>query len=143
MIVNAEAWRTKQGAITRFVQAWRGAADALHADSAAMKSYADSVHLPPELIEKAMRAAFPKPALQTDQVAGLDEIVSDAVKRKTVDSPPGKDRLAEFTSCRRANKMAGLSPGHRQTKCQRDYLRAHSPCDFTLAPAAFAMHWLA
>jgi NitT/TauT family transport system substrate-binding protein len=96
MIVNADAWRAKQEAITRFARAWREGLEVLQADASAIKSYAQSIHLPAELVERAVRDSFPKQALQTDQVAGLDEITGDAVRRKILDSAPGKDRLAEF-----------------------------------------------
>jgi NitT/TauT family transport system substrate-binding protein len=95
MVVNAEAWRAKRAVLTRFAQAWRGVIDTLH-DSGSIGSYAQSVHLPPDLIEKAARNAFPKSSLQADRLEGIDEIVSDAVRRKIVASPPGKDQLAEF-----------------------------------------------
>lgn len=96
MIVNADAWRAKQDALTRFARAWRMAVDTLHSDPTAIKSYAQAVNLPPELIEKAVRGALPKAALQTDRIDGLDDIVSDAVNRKIVDAALGKDKLAEF-----------------------------------------------
>lgn len=95
-VVNTDAWRAKQGALTRFVSAWRAALDALEGDPAAARMYAQTVHVEPELVEKSVRDAFPKSALQTDQIGALDDIVSDAVKRKVVDAPPDKNRLAEF-----------------------------------------------
>jgi NitT/TauT family transport system substrate-binding protein len=95
VVVNAEAWRTKKDALTRFVRAWREMGDKL-SSAEAIKAYSQTVHIDPKAIEGAAAKSFPKSALQTDVVLGLNEIADDAVKQMLIDAPLTKEQIAEF-----------------------------------------------
>lgn len=95
-LVNAEALQKKKDALLRFVSAWREAGDSLYASAEARKSYAQAVHIAPEIVEEGIRNFFPKAALQNETLSPLDDIVADAMKRKIVEAAPAKDRLSDF-----------------------------------------------
>lgn len=96
LIVNADALKTKQDAIMRFVAGYRAAVDWMYSDPKAIKMYADKIHSTEELIKTSIREFHPKEALQTDEMKDLDGIQRDAVKLKFVDKPFTKEQLAEF-----------------------------------------------
>ncbi len=97
-VVDAETLQKKKEVLGRFVLAWREAADALYANENARKAYAQAVNVAPDVIENALRDYFPKSALQTATVSGLDEIASDAVKQRILAALLPKERLSEFVA---------------------------------------------
>jgi NitT/TauT family transport system substrate-binding protein len=97
-IVSTETSQKKRDVLVRFVRAWREAADALYASDATRKAYAQTINVPADVIEIAVRDYFPKSALQTDTLSGLDDIVNDAVRRKIIDTAPAKDLLSAFAA---------------------------------------------
>jgi NitT/TauT family transport system substrate-binding protein len=96
LIVNANALKDRNDAITRFVRAYREAVDWMYSDAEAIKRYAAKTNLPEDLIKESVTNFHPKTAMQTDEVKDLDGIMRDAVKLKFLDAPLSKEQIAEF-----------------------------------------------
>lgn len=96
VIVNADALKSRNDAIMRFVKGWREAVDWMYADPQATKLYAEKIHSTEDLIEKSVTEFQPKAAMQSDHIADVEGIVRDAVKLKFLDQPLSKEQLAEF-----------------------------------------------
>jgi NitT/TauT family transport system substrate-binding protein len=96
IIVNADALKTKHDAIMRFVQAYRESVEWMYSDPKAVEMYSNKIHKPVELLKTSMTKFHPKAALQTDHMADLDGIVTDAVKLKFLEKPLTKEQLTEL-----------------------------------------------
>ena len=96
LIVNANALVQKHDAIVRFMQAYRETVDWMYADPKAIQMYAAKLQADEGLIKDLVKEFDPKPALQTDAMADLDQAMSSAVKLKFLDAPLSKEQLAEF-----------------------------------------------
>ena len=96
IIVNANALKDKRDAIMRFARGYREAVDWMYADSKALEMYAQKVQQPVDILAESLKEFHPKTAMQTDQMADLDNAVADAVKLKFLDAPLTKEQVAEF-----------------------------------------------
>ncbi len=96
IIVNADALKTKHDAIMRFVDAYRESVDWMYSDPKAIEMYAKKIKRSEELIKGSVAKFHPKPTMQTDHMAELDEANKDAVALKFLEKPLTKEQLAEF-----------------------------------------------
>ena len=85
----------KKPVIDRYIQAYRETVDAMYADPAALKAYADFVGIPEAIAKRTRDDFFPKEAVSPDAIVGLETIVPDAVLLKYTAQPLTKDQLAE------------------------------------------------
>jgi NitT/TauT family transport system substrate-binding protein len=95
-VVNADTLHNRHDAVMRFVQAFRETLDWMYSDPAAMKMYADSLHMEVGPVKAAIEKFQPKSAKQFDQVLDMDGIVADGIKNKFLDAPLTKEQIAEF-----------------------------------------------
>ena len=77
-VTNASILTRRRDAIARFMQAYRETVDWMYADAAALNVYKDYSGLP-EAIVRRVRALIPKAAMHPDTIAGMDQIVAEAV----------------------------------------------------------------
>src|SRR6185295_5812858 len=96
IIVNANALKEKRDEIMRFAKGYREAVDWMYADPQALQMYYEKVKQQVDILAESLKEFHPKPAMQTDKMAGLDAAVADAVKLKFLDAPLSKEQLAEF-----------------------------------------------
>jgi NitT/TauT family transport system substrate-binding protein len=95
-ITTAPVLQSRKAVIERYMKAYRETVDAMYADPAVLKAYADWLGIP---LEKAVRTRddfFPKKSIDPDKVVGLDQIVKDAVELKFTSTQLSKEQLAEL-----------------------------------------------
>jgi NitT/TauT family transport system substrate-binding protein len=96
IIVNADALKNKRDAIMRFVDAYRESVDWMYSDPKAIAMYAKKIKRTEDLIKGSVATFHPKPSMQTDAMAELDEANKSAVLLKFLEKPLTKAQLAEF-----------------------------------------------
>lgn len=94
-VTNAAALAGRRDAIARFVQAYRETLDWMYADPAALAVYKDYSGLPDAIVRR-VRDLIPKEAMSPDRVAGMDQIVAEAVNLKFIAAPPSGEQMKEF-----------------------------------------------
>jgi NitT/TauT family transport system substrate-binding protein len=96
VVVNADALRTKQDAIVRFMQAYRETIDWMYSNPEAIRLYAEKISKPESLIRRAVEEFLPKESISPDRVSGVDAVMAEAINLKFIEKPLTKDELAEF-----------------------------------------------
>ncbi len=99
-VTNAATLAGRRDAITRFVQAYRETLDWMYADPAALAVYKEYSGLPDAIVRR-VRDLIPKAAMSPDKVAGMDQIVAEAVNLKFIAAPPSAEQMKEFVQFRR------------------------------------------
>ena len=94
-VTNAATLAGRRDAITRFVQAYRETLDWMYADPAALSVYKEYSGLPDTIVRR-VRDLIPKAAMSPDNVAGMDQIVAEAVNLKFIAAPPSAEQMKEF-----------------------------------------------
>jgi NitT/TauT family transport system substrate-binding protein len=94
-VTNASILARRRDAIARFMQAYRETVDWMYADAAALSVYKDYSGLP-EAIVRRVRELIPKAAMHPDTIAGMDQIVTEAVNLKFISAPPTDAELKEL-----------------------------------------------
>ena len=94
-VTNAATLAGHRDAIARFVQAYRETLDWMYADPAALAVYKDYSGLPDAIVRR-VRDLIPKEALSPDHVAGMDQILAEAVSLKFIAAPPSAEQMKEF-----------------------------------------------
>jgi NitT/TauT family transport system substrate-binding protein len=94
-VTNAATLAGRRDAITRFVQAYRETVDWMYADPAALAVYKEYSGLPDTIVRR-VRDLIPKAAMSPDNVAGMDQIVAEAVNLKFIAAPPSAEQMKEF-----------------------------------------------
>jgi NitT/TauT family transport system substrate-binding protein len=96
LIVNVNSLKEKKDAILRFMRAYRETVDWMYGDPQAIAMYAKKIDKPESLIRDAVAQFYPKPAMQSEEMADLEGSLRDAVKLKFLDKPLTKEELAEL-----------------------------------------------
>ncbi len=96
LIVNADAWKNKNAAVLRFVEAYRESVDWMYSDLKAQQMYAAKIRTPDDLVKETVEKFYVKDTMQTDTMIDLDGAVRDAVTLKFLDEPLTKAQLADF-----------------------------------------------
>jgi len=94
-VTNAATLAGRRDAITRFVQAYRETIDWMYADPAALAVYKEYSGLPDTIVRR-VRDLIPKAAMSPDNVAGMDQIVAEAVNLKFIAAAPSAEQMKEF-----------------------------------------------
>jgi NitT/TauT family transport system substrate-binding protein len=94
-VTNAAALAGRRDAIARFVQAYRETLDWMYADPVSLAVYKDYSGLPNAIVRR-VRELIPKEAMSPDHVAGMDQIVAEAVNLKFIAAPPSVEQMKEF-----------------------------------------------
>jgi NitT/TauT family transport system substrate-binding protein len=96
LIANSGAVDTKSDLIARFLDAYDKAIDAAYADSRAQEAFAEKLQLDPELVKKAIAEFYPRGALQTDEIKGLERSMADAVTYEYIEAPLTQEQIREL-----------------------------------------------
>jgi len=95
-IANAQALQARKPVFERFMKAYRETIDAMYADPAMLKLYAEFVGISEPLAKRTRDDFFPKEAINPDRIVGLDAIMPDAVTMKYVTAPLTREQLSEL-----------------------------------------------
>ena len=94
-VTNAATLAGRRDTVVRFMQAYRETLDWMYADPAALAIYRDYSGLPDPIVRR-VRDLIPKEAMNPDRVAGMDQIVAEAVALKFIPAPLSGEQLKEF-----------------------------------------------
>jgi NitT/TauT family transport system substrate-binding protein len=94
-VTSAAMLAAHKDAVARFMQAYRDTIDWMYADPAALKAYKDYSGLPDKIVQR-VHDLIPKANLEPDRIAGLDEIMAEAVTQKFLAGPLTADRVREL-----------------------------------------------
>jgi NitT/TauT family transport system substrate-binding protein len=86
LATNVQSLQTRKAVLDRYMQAYRETIDALYADPAALKVYAEWLNIGEAKLKQTRDEFFPKEALNPDRITGLDVIVKDAAELKYTDT---------------------------------------------------------
>jgi ABC-type nitrate/sulfonate/bicarbonate transport system substrate-binding protein len=95
-IANASFLAAKKDVVNRYMKAYRETVGAMYKDPAMLKVYADWLQITEAKAKRTRDDFFPSPAIEPDQIVGLDTIVKDAVELKFTAQPLSKEQLAEL-----------------------------------------------
>ena len=85
----------RKDVLKRFMAAYRDAIDWMYADPAALKIYGEFSGMPDAVVQR-VRPLMPKDSLANTTVAGIDQIMAEAVKNKFLAAPLTKEQLADL-----------------------------------------------
>jgi len=95
-IVNASYLAAHKEVVARYMKAYRETVAFMYQDPAALKIYADWLGITEAKAKRTRDEFFPTPAIEPDQIVGLDVIVKDAVDLKFTTAPLTKEQLVEL-----------------------------------------------
>src|SRR6478609_8328177 len=95
-IANAGYLEKHKDVVARYMKAYRETVATMYKDDNALKIYADWLGITVEKAKRTRDDFFPPPAIEPDQIVGLDTIVKDAVELKFTAAPLTKEQLAEL-----------------------------------------------
>jgi ABC-type nitrate/sulfonate/bicarbonate transport system substrate-binding protein len=99
-ITNLDMLAKRADAIQRYMLAYRETIDWMYSEAAALDSYADYAKLPVSQVRN-VRDYVPKTAVDPGRIAGIDEIIADAVQLKFITAPltePQRRELVQMPS---------------------------------------------
>jgi NitT/TauT family transport system substrate-binding protein len=85
-ITNLEMLARRADALRRFMRAYRETIDWMYSEAAALDIYADYARLPTSQVRN-VRDYIPKTAVDPGRIAGMEEIIADAVQLKFIAAP--------------------------------------------------------
>ncbi len=95
-IANAGYLAAKKDVVNRYMKAYRETVDAMYKDPAMLKVYADWLQITEAKAKRTRDDFFPPPAIEPDQIVGLDMIVKDAVALKFTAAELSREQLADL-----------------------------------------------
>src|SRR5215813_7496455 len=95
-IANASYLAAHKDVVARYMKAYRETVEAMYHDPVALKIYADWLGITEAKAKRTRDEFFPTPAIEPDQIVGLDTIVKDAVDLKFTAAPLSKEQLTEL-----------------------------------------------
>jgi NitT/TauT family transport system substrate-binding protein len=87
--------QNRRDAIARFNRAYQETVDWMYSDPAALKHYEEYSGLPEKIVLR-VRSLIPKESLATGRVAGMDQIMADAVAGKFIPAPLSSEQIQEL-----------------------------------------------
>jgi NitT/TauT family transport system substrate-binding protein len=94
-LTGAGTLQTKHDQIVRFMEGYKETVDWMYSSPEALKLYSESSGMPAPIVQRVLQL-IPKEALQTDQVMGIDDIMTAAVAQKFLAAPLTADQLKEL-----------------------------------------------
>ena len=86
-LAGADALTRKRGAITRLMQVYDKAIQWSYANPKAIDYFAETAKVPRDIARQAVAEFYPREALQTGEIKGLDLTLKDALQYKYISSP--------------------------------------------------------
>jgi NitT/TauT family transport system substrate-binding protein len=87
IIANAPDLARRRGAYSRFIAAYRETIDFMYDDPRAIAAVARYAQIPEAMAQTVRDRFYPKTMLQLDRIAGIDELMADAVAFKYTAAP--------------------------------------------------------
>jgi NitT/TauT family transport system substrate-binding protein len=94
--VNVKVLTERKDALLRFTKAYREVVEWMYSGPQALEEYAKKIKKPVNLVSNAIHKFQPKAALQSDQMADIDQSMKDAVALKFIDKALTKEQLAQL-----------------------------------------------
>ena len=94
-LTNVSTLQNRRDAVVRFNRAYQETVDWMYSDPAALKHYGEYSNLPEKIILR-VRKLIPKESMRTDRVAGIDQIMADAVAGKFIPAPLTAEQVKEL-----------------------------------------------
>ena len=94
-LTNLATLQNRRDALVRFHQAYKETIDWMYSDPAALKQYSDFSKVPEKVVLK-VRELMPKAALAPEHVVGIDQIMTEAIQNKFLQTALTKEQLAEL-----------------------------------------------
>ena len=94
-LTNLATLQNRRDALVRFHQAYKETIDWMYSDPAALKQYSDFSKVPEKVVLK-VRELMPKAALAPERVVGIDQIMTEAIQNKFLQTPLTKGQLSEL-----------------------------------------------
>ena len=94
-LTNVDDLKNKHDALVRFIQGYKETVDWMYSDPAALKVYGEYSGLPENIVTK-VRQLIPKESMAIDNVAGMDQIMADAVTGKFIPAPLSADQIKDL-----------------------------------------------
>jgi len=95
-VASAEAIKNKRGAIEKFFRGYRRTLEWAYSDPHGFDALSEALHMPHELIVKAMPVYYPKTMFQLEEIRGLSRVMDEAVATKNIPAPLSKEQIAQF-----------------------------------------------
>jgi NitT/TauT family transport system substrate-binding protein len=93
-VAGADTLARKRDAITRLMQVYDKAIEWSYANPKAIDYFAEYAKVPREIARQAVEEFYPKEALQTGEIKGLDMTLKDALQYKYISSPMTPKQVA-------------------------------------------------
>ena len=94
-LTNLATLQNRRDALVRFHQAYKETIDWMYSDPAALKQYSDFSKVPEKVVLK-VHELMPKAALAPERVVGIDQIMTEAIQNKFLQTPLTEEQLAEL-----------------------------------------------
>lgn len=94
-LTNLATLANRKDALRRFVRAYKDTIDWMYSDPAALKVYGEFSGMPDAVVQR-VRALMPKGSLAATTVAGIDQIMAEAVQNKFLAAPLTKEQLGDL-----------------------------------------------
>jgi NitT/TauT family transport system substrate-binding protein len=94
-LTNVNTLQNRRDAVVRFNRAYQETVDWMYSDPAALKHYAEYSSLPQKIVLRVLKL-IPKESMRTDRVAGIDQIMADAVAGKFIPAPLTAEQVKEL-----------------------------------------------
>jgi NitT/TauT family transport system substrate-binding protein len=95
-IANASYLKAHQDIVNRYMKAYRETVEFMYKDPKALEIYSEWLNIPVAKAKRTRDDFFKPPAIEPDNVVGLDQIVKDAVDLKFTAQELTKDQLKEL-----------------------------------------------
>jgi NitT/TauT family transport system substrate-binding protein len=94
-ITNLDMLARRRDALQRYMQAYRETIDWMYGDAAALDIYADYARLPAAQVRN-VRDYIPRAAVDPVRIAGMSEIIADAVQLTFIAAPLAESQTREL-----------------------------------------------
>jgi NitT/TauT family transport system substrate-binding protein len=94
-LTGASTLQNRHDMLVRFMQGYKETVDWMYSSPEALKIYGEYSGLPDSIVQRVIKL-IPKEALQTDQVMGINDIMTDAVAQKFLSAPLTPDQIKEL-----------------------------------------------
>ncbi|MCC6776385.1 MAG: ABC transporter substrate-binding protein [Hyphomicrobiales bacterium] len=94
-VTNVASLQNRRDVLARFNRAYQETVDWMYSDPAALKHYGEYSGLPEKIVLR-VRNLIPKESLTPDKIAGVDQIMADAVAGKFIPAPLTEAQVKEL-----------------------------------------------
>src|SRR4051812_6372268 len=95
-IVNSEYLKANKDVVARYMKGYRETVECMYQDEKCLNAYAEWLGIPLAKAKRTRDDFFPPPAVNPDNIVGLDTIVKDAVEFKYTSSELTKEQLSDL-----------------------------------------------